>query len=558
LKNKSIIVNKHYDPAILRTIVTRYWWWPLLFVLFFSSFAYFILRYTKPVFESTMVIQLEKNDAAKEIIAIENINSRNGDISAEIELLRSQLIFEKAIQKLNYSTSYFSEGQFLTQEKYNSSSFMVQSFELKDSTLLSVPIYLKYNRGVITLNYSFKNKTHTISGKLGEHLINSHFNIVIKAANKSELEREATKNQLYFIFNSIESYTAAMLGSLQVLPIDPVAKTIQITFTGNNPRQCQDIINAVAETFNQFEKENKRNGSDNILAFIKQQLDSLTIELNQSNDALIDFQRKSNVSTIEEANEKLSSSVTDLQDKLTALDEEIRSLNSVNLKLKSDPNRLDVYRLLPEMLGKSYESALSAQISALFELLDRKEELLFRVTPENSEIKAINTKIQLKLAAIRKSIGAILDRMNTDSKIISSKIAGFENQMLELPEKKIQYSKLINAQNFNEEYYTLLSDKQTQYLISDAGYTSSNRILSRPTISLDPISPNRKFIYSSFLMIGMFLGLGILVLKYLTYNEINQIDELTKLLPTKASIVQIIKQLRFLLLYPGKEKHSLH
>ena len=151
MKNKSIIVNKHYDPAILRTIITRYWWWPLLFVLFFSSFAYFILRYTKPVFESTMVIQLEKEDAAKEIIDIENINSRNGDISAEIELLRSQLIFEKAIQKLNYSTSYFSEGQFLTQEKYNSSSFMVQSFELKDSTLLSVPIYLKYNRSFLLI-----------------------------------------------------------------------------------------------------------------------------------------------------------------------------------------------------------------------------------------------------------------------------------------------------------------------------------------------------------------------------------------------------------------------
>ena len=178
MKNKSIIVNKHYDPAILKTIIRRYWWWPVLFVFAFSSFAYFLLRYTKPVYESTMVMQLEKEDAAKEIIDIENINSRNGDISAEIELLRSQLIFEKAIQKLNYSTSYFSEGQVLTTEKYNSSSFMVKSYELKDSTLIGIPIYLKYSRDIVTLDYIFNNKKYSIKGRLDEHLINNHFNIV--------------------------------------------------------------------------------------------------------------------------------------------------------------------------------------------------------------------------------------------------------------------------------------------------------------------------------------------------------------------------------------------
>jgi capsular exopolysaccharide synthesis family protein len=60
-------------------------------------------------------------------------------------------------------------------------------------------------------------------------------------------------------------------------------------------------------------------------------------------------------------------------------------------------------------------------------------------------------------------------------------------------------------------------------------------------------------------MIGMFLGLGILVLKYLTYNEINQIDELTKLLPTKASIlggVPFFADMKYSQLVVGKSSKS--
>ncbi|MEY3437784.1 MAG: hypothetical protein RL265_369 [Bacteroidota bacterium] len=540
MSNRTIIVNKDFDPTILRTVLRRYWWWPVLFIVLFSTFAYFYLRYTMPVYESTMVFQLGNEDAAKEIIDIENINSRDVDISSEIELMRSQLIFEKAIQKINYSVSIFSKGQILTEQKYNSSSFNVQPYALRDSSLIGKPIFVNFNGGIITLSYLSKGKKQTIIGKLNDHLLNKDFDIVLKAKSEKHLEEDANGNQLYFVFNSIQSYAAQYLGSLQIAPIDPIAKTIQITFRGNNPEQCYDMTNAVAEAFNEFDKENKRQGSDNILRFIDQQMDSLSGALKNSKDSLIIYQRKANISNPENIDESISGSISDLQEKLTVLEEEIRSLNNVSLKLKSDPNRLEVYRLLPEMLGKSYEQSLSTQINLLHELLERKEDLLYRVTSENSEVKSINTKIQLKLISIRKSISVILDRLNENNKIIRAKLAGFENQYFELPEKKIEFSRLRNIQDLNEKYYSLLSEKKAQYLISDAGYTSNNRILSKPAINYDPFSPNKGLIYSSFIGFGFLLGLGVIIFRYLTFNEINQLEDLKKLLPAKASILGVI------------------
>lgn len=75
------------------------------------------------------------------------------------------------------------------------------------------------------------------------------------------------------------------------------------------------------------------------------------------------------------------------------------------------------------------------------------------------------------------------------------------------------------------------------YSISDAGYSSNNRILSRPIVNSTPVSPNKKLIYTTFIMFGIILGLAIMLFKYLTFNEINLIEDLKKLLPSQATIL---------------------
>jgi len=484
-----------------------------------------------------MVIQLDNQDNAKDIIELENINSKQDDISSEIELMRSQFMFERAIKRTSYNVSLFSKGQVLTEEKYLSSSFYVTPFELKDSSLINVPIFVAFDGKSISVNYAHLGKNYALKGKLNERLSNTHFEISIDSPIPSEFKDESSDNELYFVFNSVESYAARLLPSLQIVPVDPEAKTIQITFQGNNPQLCHDISLAVAEAFIEYDEEVKRKGSENILQFIDQQLDSLAGELKSSKDSLMLYQRKSNLPDPEAVGTTISENISKLQDQQFEIDEEIRSLNLVSSKLKSDPNRLEIYRLLPEMLGKSYEQSLTGQIASLYDLLEKKEDLLYRVTDENSEVKALNSKIQTKLNSIRKSVAAILERLYANSRSVQGKIQGFESEFFELPEKKMEFSRLKNIQDLNEKYFTLLTEKKVLYSISDAGYASNNRILSRPAVNNTPVSPNRKLIYVTFVFFGIVIGLGIMFFKYLTFNEINMLDDLKKLLPSRASIL---------------------
>jgi capsular exopolysaccharide synthesis family protein len=537
LNPKSLIINKEYDPVILQTVVKRYWWWPVLFVGLFFGMAFLFLRYTKPVYESSLVLQIDNQDLSQELIDVENINNKEGDISSEVELMRSQFLFERAIQRINYNVSLYAKGQVLTEEKYNSSSFNIQPYALKDSSLINVPISVKFDDKHVHLGYSANGEYYEVKGRLNEHLINDHFDLVVKSPNPGEFSSDSEENELFFVFNSVNTFAARYLSSLQVFPLDPVAKTVQISFKSNNPQLCHDVTLAVAETFFKYDEEMKRKGSENILNFIDQQLDSLIAELKNSKDSLMQYQRSSNLPDPEMAGTSISGNISALQDALFTIEDEIRSLNAVSRKLQNEPNRLDVYRLLPEMLGKTYEQALSVQINSLHDLLEKKEDLLFQVTDENSEIKALNSRIQSKLNGIRKSIATILDRLFANSASIREKIAQNEMEFFELPEKKMEFSRLKNIQELNEKYFTLFTEKKVLISISDAGFASNNRILNRPTVNTTPVSPNRKLIYTTFIMFGVVLGLAVMFFRYLTFNEINMVDDLQRLLPEKATIL---------------------
>ncbi len=538
--NKGFIINKDFNPQILRTVLRRNWWVILISLGLCYAVAFLYLRYTKPVYESSMLLQLDNKDRAKELIDLENVNNKTNSISSEIELLKSQLLFEKAIGRMNLNVSLYSRGQVLTEEKYISSSFNVQPYALYDSSLINVPVYIHFDGKTIRANYRLNGREFSDTASLNDHMITPHFDIVVKSPDPELFLSESEENELYFIFNSVSSLSARMLGNLSVFPVDMDAKTIQISYKSYNSLLSYDVVNAVAESFFDYDEERKRKSSENILSFIDQQLDSLSVELKNSKDSLMAFQRNSNLPDPELAGTSFSENIDKLQDQLFSIEEELSTLRMVNSKLNSEPNRLEIYRLLPEMLGKSYEMSLSKQIADLHALLERKEDLLFEVTEENSEVKAINTKIQLKIQSIRRSISVIEDRLSSNFRLINDKIASIEGKYYALPRQKMEFSRLKNIQELNEKYVTLLTEKRVQYAISDAGYASSNRILNKPSVSFTPSSPNKKLIYALFVFLGFFIALVILLFKYLTFNEINSVDDLKKLLPENTGILGVV------------------
>ena len=536
-QQNSFVINKSYDSSIFRTIVRRFWWWPVLFIGLLALGAFFYLRYTKPVYESNLILQLSNEDNGREVLDIEKIGSKNDDYYSQIELVRSQLLFEHAVSSLNLNVSLFSRGEILTEEKYKSSSFNVLPYVLKDSTLVNQEIGVTYDGATVVLSYFSGGKTKTVKGQLGDHFENDDFDVVVKSVTPEIFVDESASNELYFTFNAIGPLSGRLISGLIVEPIDEAAQTLKIGYRGHNAEMCRDVSMAVANAFLTYSDETKKRGSENILKFINNQLDSLSGELKKSKDSLMDYQRSENLPDPESVSVSLKTNVDALQEQLFQLEDELSTLESINQKLSESPNRLEVYRLLPELLGKSFEVSIASHIELLHQMMEEKEDLLFRLTDESAEIKRLDKRIQEKIKLIMRSINAIESRLMAKVKVLRSKLMSLEGEYVNLPEKKMEFNRLKNIQDLNEKYFQLLTEKKVLYAISDAGYASNNRILTKSEVNLRPVAPNRNLIYGSFIFFGLLIGLAIMFVKYITFNEINQLEDLESILPSKATIL---------------------
>lgn len=536
-QQNSFVINKSYDSSIFRTIVRRFWWWPVLFIGLLALGAFFYLRYTKPVYESNLILQLSNEDNGREVLDIEKIGSKNDDYYSQIELVRSQLLFEHAVRSLNLNVSLFSRGEILTEEKYKSSSFNVLPYVLKDSTLVNQEIGVTYDGTNVVLSYLSGGKTKIVKGQLGDHFENDDFDVVVKSVTPEIFLDESASNELYFTFNAIGPLSGRLISGLIVEPVDEAAQTLKIGYRGHNAEMCRDVSMAVANAFLNYSDETKKKGSENILKFINNQLDSLSGELKKSKDSLMDYQRSENLPDPESVSVSLKSNVDALQEQLFQLEDELSTLQAINQKLSESPNRLEVYRLLPELLGKSFEVSIASHIELLHQMMEEKEDLLFRLTDESAEIKRLDKRIQEKIKLIMRSINAIESRLMAKAKVLRSKVMSLEGEYVNLPEKKMEFNRLKNIQDLNEKYFQLLTEKKVLYAISDAGYASNNRILTKSEVNLLPVAPNRNLIYGSFIFFGLLIGLAIMFVKYITFNEINQLEDLESILPSKATIL---------------------
>jgi len=536
----SYIINKDFNPIVLENVIRKHWYKPLILIGISLIIAFTYLRYKKPIYESNASLQVIQEDRVKEVLGTESSPiAASNDISKEVELLRSEVLFGQMLNKLNLTTSISSEGKFLTKDLYGVSPFSILTYAIKDSNICGERIDISIeNDNKIDLKYAINGQQFEAKGVINQEINNQHFKISLRTSQFSAFRDAVENNKIYFVFNNKQILLDAMKNNLAVNPIDENAKTILISYTDHNPVLCRDVVQTMLNVYLNFDKQNQQSKTDNTIAFIDQQLDSLSRILKNSKDSLSDFQRSERLPNPEKAEIQLSDNINELTQRLLETNEEISTLAMVNSRINIDPNRLEIYRLIPEMVGKkSFEGTVLRQVEDLNKLLETEEDLLRDVTQENRQIKVINERINNRIFSIKKSLKIIDERLRHDRSMIQEKINEIEGKYYGLPEKTMEFERLKYMEELNNRYFSLFTEKKIEFELSNAGYSTSNRILSEPMLPTDPMYPRVGVVYIFAFLFGLVLGLGLLVIRYLTYNEITTLQDLHSLLPAETNFL---------------------
>ncbi|MEO6883742.1 MAG: polysaccharide biosynthesis tyrosine autokinase [Bacteroidia bacterium] len=517
--------------------------WILAFFILGIGSSYIYVRYSPWVYESSTILQIRADNTANKVLDMQNLSDKtNDDLPEAIELMRSKVFLKEVLFQLPLQTSYFTEGTFKNNELYTSSPFEVKA-DIKSSEIIGRKINIHfYNSEKGTLQFQLNKQVYNYSFQVNQLLHLPDVDLKITLNNYKNITQEQNglkQDAFYFILNDSDNLVNQYYNRLTVKILNDDAKSVLISFRDNNPTKAADIVRTVAAEFMQFDVEKKSQSAKSVLTFIDEQLDNVYEKLKNSEDSIESFKKENNIDPNPELATANVARLNSLEDRITTVELEENLLKQIEVNIKAQKN-IDASDLLTMLAGSDYAISITDQMKELHDLLVQKEKMLYNVTPDNEEIKSVNYEIEAQQKILLAAISSIYKQEEDKKQNLIGKAAEFENKNFQVPANDVEYSRLERLYAINEKYYTLLLERKTEYSISKAGYVSQNVILEKPEISRKPISPDKNIAITVGLLLALLSSLLLILLRYVFYNEINSLHEITKHTSASVSILGIV------------------
>src|ERR1700752_3588838 len=334
--------------------------WVLLLLTITLTTAFLYLRYTQPVFASKSTVQISNKNQASKVLSMSQAYEDQNSLAEAIEILRSKVFLERIVNKLDLYVGYFNEGTFKSNELYNSNPFIAQ-VNLKKNEFYNRRFYVTFtgtNSGLLELKDKNGKNNTSIPFKTDEWVNDDGFDVKI-THNPSISLNESIANakefgKMYFI-KFDENYIVGDIQSrLEIKMQSELAKTVGISIRDFNPTKAADIVNSIADEFQEYDIERESKSSENVLGFINAQLNHVFKQLKQSEDTLEIFRKEKNYNTNEERVKADLTKFSGIEDQMIKTELQEKILESIQEDIKRNKS-IDAYQLISSVAGTQEE-----------------------------------------------------------------------------------------------------------------------------------------------------------------------------------------------------------
>jgi hypothetical protein len=337
----------------LSSVASKYKWWILVIFLVCNTASYLTIRYTKDVYQSESEMKLDiKRDATelgiKTIVEDQNLNV----VAGEIEQIKSKLFFNRVIDSLNISVSYYSIGKVLNNELYKQSPFKVTT-EHTPSALLDQPIFIEFlNKNDYYLKLGEDGTK--VRGAFGQPLSFKGSNLTISLTNRYS---EDDSNDYYFVINSRTNLIAYLSNNIEVEPLNFNAKTISVSFKDNNALKAHDFVNKIDSLYIQYSNEQKNLANKQKISWLNNELAQVEKKMQSFENYFEQFTLKNKSSDLGQDLRRIIITINRLDSQRLILSKKIVQLDEVMEEFSTNkPNHnFNARAFLPDVLNKRME-----------------------------------------------------------------------------------------------------------------------------------------------------------------------------------------------------------
>jgi len=492
-------------------------WFVVIFALLITT-AVLYLRYTKPMYESSSEIKLDKEDQSNLLGLPQYEQSSNlGLLSSEMELIRSRLFFNKVIETVNLNPQYFTYGNILVDEKYLSPPFNV-AYKILSASVYNIPIDVKItNDKSYELSYTINEQEYSYKGQFGDSLKTTELSCVLTLTQPYSIKNGI---DFYFRINSREALVKYIEKNLSVEPLNLQANTFKISFTDHNLSKAHALVSAIDTIYYNYSLQEKTKANRNKIEYLNTQLEETEKKLDDFETYFEDFTIDNKTVDLNEDVKRTVDAINGLDSARIKIDNKLSELDKLQAKLAHTPyqNLTPKVGIYPAHLNKTFEE---------FNLLNNDLQKLGLSYKENTyTFKSRQKEVELMRADILSEMASFKQDLITQKNNLAISKQQLRRQLISLPSKNTEYNKSKRFYSLYEEMYLSLMQKKNEFEIAIAGSTTKIKILSPPSLSGAPIYPVPLLAYASAIILAIVFSFLFAGAMYLAHNKIQSLHEI--------------------------------
>ncbi len=470
----------------------------------FASYIY--LRYATPIYRASGTLRI-KNDKQSGGSNDERLNqlalsSGIQNIQNEIEVLKSKPLMERVVNALDLQVSYNAIGKIKSPNIYKQGPFLLQIFQLTDSSR-PFSLNIKFtNNNAFTVNGEKRNFT------FGELFTNSYGVFRLNRNSYSAPGKEYTISRV-----PTAQATANLAGRIQVSPkVGTDILVISLEYT--NPQMSSDIINQLMVEYGELTKEDKNAEAALTLEFVDKSLKSVQHEIDSIQKEKTDYEKEYNLINLEDQTQNYLTNITEAE---KAINDQVIMMNITGLIENYLKDKQNNYETVPSSLGLKDETLES-------KIQEYNKTQLYRKSLLESHIPVNNPIVKEQGQIIEKLRADILEAMrniktSTNLAINNYKHRGSlaEGQVKSLPPRIKKLKEFETELNSKMGIYTYLMEKKLTTTISQASTLSNSKIIEKAYPSSSPVKPNKR----SIQLLAVLIGIGLPALFVFMLEVIN-------------------------------------
>ncbi len=539
-KKQSIISEK--DVSLILRVIKSNWWVPLAILPIFYFMGMFYAYKQISVYQSYTSLLLNHNDSyyQNNVVSESSFYSSSSyvDNINEKRVIESYDLMAKTVDNLidKLSVSYYIVGKVRVTEQFNGNPFKVWFTNLRPDLYeqkLDFKI-VNYNEYVIYYPGS-DNKLVEKKGIFGKDLVDLDFKIrVDREPNLTETTQEGLSQIMYQIQMHSKDFLINSFRSNLHTENPDYSNFINITIDDVLPERAILVLNMLNKEYEKGRKKQKYDLNDSTIAYIDRQLGEITGFLNRYEDSLQGYKTKNDIIDLPWQQSNVLNKITNYESQLTEMRLQGEALNDMEKYIIEDK---DPQFLPPSLFIFEKGGYLSTAAGELYQ-----KQLLLNTTyglATNSNPVIIELKNNIK--KIKQDLLLYINNTRNASKKIEQNITDQIN--LYISDARffpIKQRELINIQRkaaVNENLYNFLLERRANTKISKASILPGVKIVEEPR-NVGEVRPDKKAIQNSFFMTGLFIALGIVLLRAFLFSKIKTVAHLKEL--TEIPVVGVL------------------